>query len=69
MAGLFDMYTSLVDTPKRMYAESLFKGLTGIQSPQTEKNFSVRELQDLQKLVKSVYDKKLLIFLGQQKSF
>lgn len=62
MAGLFDLYASAIDTPKRMYAESLFKGLTGIQTPQTEKNFSPAELQDLQKFVKSVYDKKIAYF-------
>lgn len=62
MAGLFDLYTSAIDTPKRMYAESLFKSLVGSKTPQTENNFSKAELQDLQKLVKSVYDKKIAYF-------
>ena len=62
MAGLFDLYTSSIEAPKRMYGESLVKGLMGSQAPQTEKNFSPAELQDLQKFIQTVYDKKIAYF-------
>ena len=66
MAGLFDTiknyYQQNVETPKRMYGESLVKGILGIQSPQTEANFSQEELDVLKQVLDQIYKNKLEYF-------
>lgn len=66
MAGLFDTlkgyYQQNVETPKRMYGESLVKGILGIQSPQTEANFSQEELGVLKQFLDNVYKNKIAYF-------
>ena len=66
MAGLFDTiknyYQQNVETPKRMYGESLVKGILGIQSPQTEANFSQEELGVLKQALDQIYKNKIDYF-------
>ncbi len=71
MAGLFDTlkgyYQQNVETPKRMYGESLVKGILGIQSPQTEANFSPEELGVLKQFLDNVYKSKMDYFKRPKK--
>lgn len=71
MAGLFDTiknyYQQNVETPKRMYGESLAKGILGIQSPQTEANFNPQELAVLKQFLDNVYKSKMEYFTRPKK--
>ena len=71
MAGLFDTvknyYQQNVETPKRMYGESLVKGVLGIQSPQTEANFNPQELGVLKQFLDNVYKEKMAYFSRPKK--
>ena len=71
MAGLFDTvknyYQQNVETPKRMYGESLVKGILGIQSPQTEANFNPQELEVLKQFLDNVYKEKIAYFSRPKK--
>ena len=71
MAGLFDTiknyYQQNVELPKRMYGESLAKGILGIQSPQTEANFNPEELGVLKQFLDNVYKNKMAYFSRPKK--
>ena len=71
MAGLFDTlknyYQQNIELPKRMYGESLAKGILGIQSPQTEANFNQQELVILKQFLDNVYKDKMAYFTRPKK--
>lgn len=66
--GLFDKAKEMVDMRKRVYAQSLLKSFAGLQNnPISSSDFSQKELDALDSLIKEHYKQKLSYFSRPKK--